>query len=270
MSYQIIRDELGTYRCHNSFANISRPEISIIMGVFNAEKTLIKSIESILNQSYSNIEFIIVNDGSTDRSLQIMEFYAKKDNRIIILDQENIGLTKSLNRAIFLSKGEFIARQDADDWSEPNRLEIQLERVVQSQGKYNFCVSRFTLSNRVLPQLRFAKRFSVESLVYGNILCHGSFFGSAWIFKKNLYNQNYKYSQDVEFVLRNKNQIKLLFLQEPLYHYGSSEGQISNNKQEKQFMYYKRAVKKYLNRRVIGSKVIRRIVRNLYFYTRPK
>ncbi len=95
------------------------------MSVYNSEKYLQEAVDSILNQTFKDFEFIIINDGSTDRTKEILESY--QDHRIILINQENMGLTKSLNKGISLAKGEYIARQDADDISLPERLEKQLE-----------------------------------------------------------------------------------------------------------------------------------------------
>ena len=92
-----------------------RPLISAIMSVYNAEFYLDAAIKSILNQTYKNIEFIIVNDGSMDKSLEIINKYMIQDRRIVLIDHQNIGLTKSLNKAIKIANGKYIARQDADD-----------------------------------------------------------------------------------------------------------------------------------------------------------
>jgi glycosyltransferase involved in cell wall biosynthesis len=100
------------------------PKISVILPVYNAQSYLRESIESILNQSFEDFELIIINDGSTDDSLSIMESYT--DQRIRIINQSNAGLPISLNRAITISKGEYLARQDADDISLPARLAKQL------------------------------------------------------------------------------------------------------------------------------------------------
>jgi glycosyltransferase involved in cell wall biosynthesis len=100
------------------------PKISVILPVYNAQSYLRESIESILNQSFQDFELIIINDGSTDGSLSIMESY--KDQRIRIINQSNAGLPISLNRAIASAKGEYLARQDADDISLPERLAKQV------------------------------------------------------------------------------------------------------------------------------------------------
>lgn len=100
------------------------PKISVILPVYNAQSYLRESIESILNQSFEDFELIIINDGSTDDSLSIMESYT--DQRIRIINQSNAGLPISLNRAIATAKGEYLARQDADDISLPSRLAKQV------------------------------------------------------------------------------------------------------------------------------------------------
>ncbi len=102
--------------------------ISIIMSVYNAEKYLKESLESILSQTYKNFEFIIVEDCSSDSSLNILKEYAMQDQRIILIENKrNLGLTKNLNKAIKISKRKYIARMDADDISEKNRLEEQIK-----------------------------------------------------------------------------------------------------------------------------------------------
>ena len=97
------------------------------MSVFNAEKYIQEAIESVLNQSYSDFEFIIINDGSKDNSLEIIKKFLVKDSRIILIDRENKGLVASLNEGILKSKGDFIVRMDADDICLQNRFRDQLD-----------------------------------------------------------------------------------------------------------------------------------------------
>lgn len=101
----------------------SQPLISVVMSVYNGEKYLKESIESILKQNYKEFEFIIINDGSKDDSSKIIKKYKKKDDRIILIENDgNKGLIYSLNRGLDLCKGKYIARMDADDISEKNRF----------------------------------------------------------------------------------------------------------------------------------------------------
>lgn len=108
--------------------------ISVIMSVYNAEKYLEKAIESILTQSYDNLEFIIINDKSNDNSADIISKYADQDQRIKYIENErNQGLTYSLNKGLELAKGEYIARMDADDISTSDRLEKQVDYLKKNK-----------------------------------------------------------------------------------------------------------------------------------------
>lgn len=103
----------------------TRPLVSVIMSAYNAEKYISESTKSILNQSYKNIEFIVINDGSTDNTLSLIKKF--KDPRIILINnKKNKGLIYSLNRGLRLSKGKYIARMDADDISFKNRFQVQV------------------------------------------------------------------------------------------------------------------------------------------------
>lgn len=106
---------------------VSDLKVSVVMCVYNGERYLKEAIESILNQSYSNFEFIIVDDGSMDKSLEIISRYSKIDNRIITISRRNKGLVKSLNDAIKISRGKYIVRMDSDDISHKNRIKEQIE-----------------------------------------------------------------------------------------------------------------------------------------------
>jgi len=105
------------------------PSISVVMPVYNCAKYVREAIESILNQTYQDFEFIIVNDGSTDNTQGILNEYANKDKRIKLINQSNQGIVLALNNGLSHAKGEWIARLDADDIAMPERLEQQLDYV---------------------------------------------------------------------------------------------------------------------------------------------
>ena len=103
------------------------PLVSIIMSVYNSQKTLARALESIVSQTYQNIEIIIVDDASEDCSIDIIREYAAKNSKIKLMqNNNNMGLAWSLNRAIINSKGVYIARMDSDDRSHPARIERQV------------------------------------------------------------------------------------------------------------------------------------------------
>jgi glycosyltransferase involved in cell wall biosynthesis len=107
------------------------PLISVLMPVFNAERYVAKAITSILEQTLGDFEFLIVNDGSTDRSLTILEKYAASDKRIRLISRPNTGYVVALNEILHLAQGEFIARMDADDIALPERFRRQIEFLRQ-------------------------------------------------------------------------------------------------------------------------------------------
>ena len=105
-----------------------KPLVSVLMPVYNGELFLSDALDSILNQSYSDFELILIDDGSTDKTTEILHQFAKIDKRIkVFRNYYNLGLTKSLNSGLAKCKGEFIARHDADDLSEPERFACQVD-----------------------------------------------------------------------------------------------------------------------------------------------
>jgi len=103
------------------------PKISVVMSVYNGGERLSIAIDSVLRQTYKDFEFIIINDGSTDESLKVIEKYERQDDRIIVIDRENKGLANSLNEGVTLSRGEYVARMDQDDICFPKRFEKQVD-----------------------------------------------------------------------------------------------------------------------------------------------
>jgi hypothetical protein len=105
------------------------PFVSVVLPVFNCGKYIREAVESILKQTYTGFEFLIINDGSTDESLQILNDYANKDSRVKIINQHNSGIVVALNRGLIEAKGEWVFRMDGDDISLPHRIEMQTKMV---------------------------------------------------------------------------------------------------------------------------------------------
>lgn len=110
-------------------------QLAVVMPVYNAGPYLAAAVESILNQTYSDFEFIIIDDGSTDDSLALLQEYASKDTRIKLISRENRGLVASRNELLSLTHTKYFAIMDSDDISHPNRLEKQLS-FLESQPEY--------------------------------------------------------------------------------------------------------------------------------------
>jgi glycosyltransferase involved in cell wall biosynthesis len=121
-----------------------RPDISVVMSVYNGARDLSKTVDSVLSQKGADFEFIVVNDGSTDQTPQILERYARQDSRVRVLHERNQGLTVSLIKGCAEARGKYIARQDAGDQSLPGRLVKQLEFIESQHGaSFASCSTRY-------------------------------------------------------------------------------------------------------------------------------
>ena len=114
------------------------PLVSVIMSVYNGETYLEEAVSSILNQTFGDFEFIIIDDGSTDATPEILQRFAVADSRVRVITQPNAGLTISLNRGLRLARGDLLARQDADDLAMPERFERQVA-VMQANSEVVLC-----------------------------------------------------------------------------------------------------------------------------------
>ena len=179
------------------------PEVSILMSVYNGENFLNESISSILEQTFKNFEFIIIDDGSTDNTFKILEDYAKKDCRIKIVTQKNTGLTKALNVGAGIAKGEYIARQDVDDVSMPDRIEKQLLHLKQNSDVAVLGSRSKPISSKdgFIPDIECSNQeVSIcVDISKQNFIPHSSAFFRKSIFEKcGRYNEEFKVSQDFE------------------------------------------------------------------------
>jgi glycosyltransferase involved in cell wall biosynthesis len=185
------------------------PKVSVVMAVHNGEKYLTAAIASILTQDFADFEFIIVDDGSTDDTAQILAEVAAQDDRIRVLtNSQNIGLTKSLNRGLQSALGEYVARQDADDLSLPNRLVEQAEYLdsnpdaVLVTGNLEIIDAE---GNSVGVQHRALVREVVNfrMLFYNHVGGHGQvMFRRQVALEVGGYDESRRYSQDYDLWLR--------------------------------------------------------------------
>ncbi|MDR3583408.1 MAG: glycosyltransferase family 2 protein [Candidatus Pacebacteria bacterium] len=181
------------------------PEVSVIMPVYNEKENFLKeSIESILNQSFSDFEFLIVNDGSDEKTSAILENYAKSDRRITIINNDsNLGLTKSLNISLKKAQGKFIARMDSDDISLSDRLEKQLPFLQKNNlDLIGANCDIIDENGNILKEKRISPPYNMKkNLLRGNFFTHATLFGQKKVFDE-LYDENFKRAQDYEFLLR--------------------------------------------------------------------
>ena len=110
--------------------------ISVVMSNYNTEEAYLRAaIESVLNQTYKNFEFIIVDDGTPDNSGKICDEYAQKDSRIQVIHQENAGAPAARNRAIDIAKGKYLYFMDSDDWAEPEMLQEMYDLAEKNEAE---------------------------------------------------------------------------------------------------------------------------------------
>lgn len=202
---------------------MDKPMVTVLMSVYNGEKFLREAIDSILNQTFTDFEFLIINDGSTDKSVEIIESY--EDSRIRLINNEkNLKLIASLNKGISLARGKYIARMDCDDISMPNRLEKEVNflensldyglvgtyyTVIDGEGRDQYNVS-YPSSNELI------KLF----LSLNCPLAHGSIMGRTELFKQNLYGSEESYAvEDYELWTRMSKVTKIHNIPEYLFKY---------------------------------------------------
>ena len=179
---------------------MTAPRISVLMTAYNAEKYLAQAIESILNQTYTDYEFIIINDGSTDDTPNIIQRYADQDSRIIFVNnKQNQGLIAVLNQGLDMARGEFIARMDADDISLPQRFAKQVAYLDANPdvGVLGTLIHGFDKLDAPGIQIPVV---TVFDMLQQNYIAHPSvMMRKALLDKYNLrYNPDYKHCEDLE------------------------------------------------------------------------
>lgn len=178
------------------------PLISIVIPVYNGEKFLRDCLDSVLKQTLENIEVIVVNDGSSDSSADIIEHYAKKDNRVIPINQENQGPETARNNGIKNSKGEFIAFLDSDDWVEPETYKEMYEAAVKSRADIVFTDIVWEYEDQEKSRIhsysvnanRTINRDEIKEKILTDFLYSGS-YGGVW----KLFRRRFVESNDIKF-----------------------------------------------------------------------
>lgn len=202
-----------------------KPFVSVLMPCYNSADFIHQAIESVLNQTYGNFEFIIIDDGSSDQTPDIVAQYAKQDERIKFYRNEiNRKLIYTLNLGVELCRGEFIMRMDADDISHKMRLEKQLKFMMDFPDT-DICSAGFCYINlsgkeiqQSFPKATLTKALYFQSL-FSTPLNHALILAKAEVLKKNPYDPDYIHSEDFELFSRLLAQgYKLRNLKEILYY----------------------------------------------------
>lgn len=225
------------------------PLITVLLCVYNGRDALVASIESILCQTYTDFEFLIVDDGSDDGSEILLQQYADRDQRIRLVRQKNTGLTTALNVGLRQAAGKYVARQDADDLSSPQRLEKQLlfmeahPEVVLSGTDYAVIDD----NDELLVEVRNSGRRNLrKAMLKSNQFIHGSM-----MFRRVIngipvcFDPFYRKAQDYDLALRMMEAGEIAFVPHVLYKWRlSRHGILASNVN----VYGERALTNYILR----------------------
>lgn len=209
--------------------------VSVLIPAYNAEKTINRCIESILHQTYENIEVIIVNDGSTDNTLSILYNYAKNDRRIAIYNQTNKGVSVTRNVCLKNAHGDYVLYVDADDWIEANMIQQMLE--LMKDADIVFCESDHAETSEQVESVDNVKIecWDQKTQLY-EFMKHKRMTGMLWnkLIRRSLtddvwFNEKTGYGEDAEFLWKIlKKSGKMVVMNEILYHHVLTDTSISH------------------------------------------
>lgn len=233
-------------------------KISVIIPTYNVEKYVEDAILSILNQTYENLEIIIVDDASTDNTLSILKELQKKDDRIKLFhNKTNKKIAETLNYAIGQSHGEFIARMDGDDISYSNRLEI-LYNFLNNNSQFDLVGSQTVTINEFGETISFSKLPLLETNIYKGLKYRMATVLHIWLARKNVYDKLKEYrissAEDYDFLLRLiSNKIRFTNVPDYLYKVRVRSGNTTSSQGLKQILSANYAYKLYKERKSSNS-----------------
>jgi glycosyltransferase involved in cell wall biosynthesis len=205
------------------------PFVSVVMSAYNAELYIEEAIQSILNQTFKNFEFIIIDDGSTDKSLDIIHSFQKSDRRIIVISRENRGLIESLNEGIRESRGKYIARMDADDIAMPIRIE---EQILHMEGNENIvvCGSFVELfgAKKEIRKYPVTDEEIRDFFVFRSPFAHPATMIYAKAIKKKMYNKKYIHAEDYKLWMELMSEGEMYNIPKVLLRYRITPDQITS------------------------------------------
>jgi glycosyltransferase involved in cell wall biosynthesis len=192
MGAQIVKDaQFGSDK--------TTPFISVILPAFNAERYVREAVQSILAQTFTDFELIVIDDGSRDGTKAVIEALLEQDSRIILVSRENKGLVESLNEGIDLARGEWIARMDADDIAVPSRFERQLQWMAETNADLCGSWAKIfgTSDNMVIKHARSDEAIKME-LLFGSPFVHPSVMMRKTLVKQLRYDQAWEKAEDYD------------------------------------------------------------------------
>lgn len=229
-----------------------KPDISIICAIYNSERTIRRCIDSILSQSETNFELILVNDGSIDSSGRICDEYALSDSRVKIVHKENEGVAATRQVGIEIAAGEYMMHVDPDDWIEPDALQIMLNAVRKTNALIAICDYCLIERNGMKIIRQSPATLTSSSMIEG--ILDGYLLGGVCnkLISRKLYGGGTKFTRGIDYCedvlylaeLCSFNNFTISYVDKPLYNYDKSEGlSITSGKFTKQkYRSYKRFI----------------------------
>lgn len=226
------------------------PVVSVTMPVYNAEKTVEKAIWSFQMQSLADWELIAVNDGSTDRSLEILHELASKDPRIVVIDKTNGGVASARQAGVEKISGKYVIHADSDDWVEPEMLQRMVEKAEESGAEMviadYFIDKPHAESKRISQRITSLDSKDVLYAIYAKELlgglCHKLMQASVYDKAQAKFLPGIDFCEDVLLLTQilSKLDLKIEYLPEAFYHYVMTESSLTRNFSRKGFEQMKR------------------------------
>lgn len=242
--------------------------ISVIIPVYNVERYLERCLDSVVNQTYKNLEIILIDDGSSDGSGEICDKYAKLDKRIIVIHQNNSGVSAARNKGIDIAKGDYISFIDSDDTIEANMYEILLKNAVESGAEISYCgFSQIELNgevkyiNNTLKKIILEKKEVVKGYFFNDAIkllmyCPWNKLFSKKILKTVRYREDLAIGEDILFVFECIRKANYLCMEDVcLYNYMKRENSAMTSSFSDKRMHY-----------IIAAEEIEKICRDEFPY----
>ncbi len=210
------------------------PKVSIIVPIYNMENYLNRCLDSIINQTYKDIEIILVNDGSKDNSLKICKEYAKNDKRIILIDQKNGGVSSARNNGLDKATGEYLAFVDPDDWIDKDGIEKMVDFALKQ--KCDIAFFDYKINDEIQKSEKVNLEYTKETKdEFIKLLISGEVPGYLWrllikkdIIKKSKFKLDLPMAEDLVFILEILNNVnKINKLEDAFYNYFLTENSIT-------------------------------------------
>lgn len=252
--------------------------ISVIVPVYNVEKHIDKCVQSIVDQTYKNLEIILINDGSTDDSGRICDEYSKKDKRINVIHKKNSGVSSARNIGIQNSTGDWIVFVDSDDWIEPDFCKVMLSTALEEKSDCVICKCN-KVHNEDLKKSEYENKkeiynsrefiIKVLNVQSGYGFCHSKLIKKETI-KETIFDTQLKVGEDALFNIQiAPNMKKIVFIGNALYNYRINGESVVRKYDTEYLSKYTKAMQKakeYIFEEYKNDKIINQNINNYIMY----